>query len=67
MRLLKVSLMRAESEVQSIKNCSSKLKVMVLKAMYRESTNLEYLIDCYTTNLKSALNNHLLKYRDEKS
>lgn len=40
LRIFKVNPMKMDPETQSIKNCMSKLKVMVLKAMYRESTNL---------------------------
>lgn len=37
MKLFKISLVRTDDEVQAIKQCASKLKVMVLKAIYKSN------------------------------
>jgi hypothetical protein len=58
--------MRQEDTHRNIQFCINKLKVMVLKTIYKESTNLEYLIQSYTSQLREALDKHSLKHREEE-
>ena len=60
--------MKTDDEKKTVDLCINKLKVMVLKSLYKDSANLEYLIECYTSHLKAALNEHSLKFKEgEKS
>ena len=68
LRIFKITPMKADDDKKTVDLCINKLKVMVLKSLYKDSANLEYLIECYTSHLKAALNEHSLKYKEgEKS
>ena len=66
LKIFKIKLSISEDDQKTISLCMNKLKVMTIKTLYKESTSLEYLIDCYTSQLKASLNEHSLRYRDEE-
>jgi hypothetical protein len=59
-------LLKEREEKQAISYAINKLKCMVLKARYKESTTLEHLTETYITKLKNALIYHV-RYREDKS
>jgi hypothetical protein len=61
----KIVLLKEREEKQAISYAINKLKSMVLKARYKETTALEHLTETYITKLKNALIYHV-RYREDK-